>query len=373
MIDFSPVFIIVLIATFFGFVFLLILNWKYLINNYTQRLFAILVFLSIGVASVGSLLLNFLVFDQMRLNNVDLVSKGAKVQNLILDERGKKAQYLASTLAKDSVIVGLVKDRNLSGLSQTLQEKINDAGLDILKVYSPYGEVIINPIDTRENGTIPKGQDNEYLNFTVSGKRGLMTFTTSKGVMAPEVNIISIYPIISNQEVIGAIETGYIFDNAFADFIKKQTDFDLTIYADTLRSASTINTSDGVSRWIGTYEEDATIIENVIDNGLEYNTEALIFGSYYYTTYLPLKDVNGKAIGMLSTQSSVDVIIENTRQQFVTTFIVITNLSLIGSLIAYLLIRMYINQDKKKYNNRVKKIIKNIFPAKNKLSENAQE
>jgi len=353
-IDFSPTFSIALIATFLGFLLLLILNWKFLIYNFTERLFAILLILSIGVASVGSLFLNFLVFDQMRTNNVDLVNKGAKVQNLILTERGKKAQFLSSTLAKDSQIIAQVKDRDLSALTLTLQEKINDAGLDILKIYTPYGEVLINPIDSRENGTLIK--DDKFINFVVSGKNGVITFDTTKGVMAPEVDIRSIYPIILNQEVIGAIEAGYKFDNAFADFIKNQTDFDITIYASNLRSASTIKTSDGVSRWIGTFEEDTGVLDNVIKGGQGYNTEALIFGSYYYTSYLPLKDINGDVIGMLSAQSSVNVIIENTRQQFVTTFIIITNLSLGGSLIAYLLIRMSVFKDKKRKSVAVVKV-----------------
>jgi hypothetical protein len=346
MVDFSPVFIIILIGTFIGFFLLLVLNWKFLVSNFTERLFIILVVLSIGVASTGSLSLNFLVFDQMRANNIDLVNKGAKVQSLVLNERGKKAQYLASTLAKDTRIVSMVKDRNINSLTATLKEEITDSGLDILKIYTPYNEVLLNTIDPRENGTLY--QDDQFITFVISGKRGLMTFDTTKGVMAPEINIRSIYPILINSEVIGAIEAGYKFDNAFADFIKKQTDFDFTIYSDTLRSASTIKTNDGVSRWIGTMEENPEVLNSVIKKGEVYNSESLIFGGYYFTSYLPLKDINGVVIGMLSAQSSVDVVIENTRQQFVTTFITITNLALIGSLVAYLLIRTTISKDKKR-------------------------
>ena len=49
------------------------------------------------------------------------------------------------------------------------------------------------------------------------------SFEVQDGVLAPIVIARSLYPIMLYGNLVGAVEAGYVFDNAFVDYSKEKT------------------------------------------------------------------------------------------------------------------------------------------------------
>ncbi len=136
----------------------------------------------------------------------------------------------------------------------------------------------------------------------------------------------------SSDTITGAIEVGYKFDNAFVDFSKRITGIDVTIYAGKRRSATTILTLDQASRWVGTEETDPEVLKNVLLEGDLYNTTLDRLGRLYYSSFTPVRDADGRIIGMVSVGVPTSVLFENVRQQLINSFLIVTLISVILAL-----------------------------------------
>jgi len=98
-----------------------------------------------------------------------------------------------------------------------------------------------------------------------------------------------------------------INDNSeLVDDIKKSTDTECTIFLNDTRISTTV-LQDG-KRAIGTKAAD-NIIESVLKNGDEYIGDATVLNKPYKAVYIPIKDTNGKAVGMFFIGKEIKVII----------------------------------------------------------------
>lgn len=93
------------------------------------------------------------------------------------------------------------------------------------------------------------------------------------------------------------LEDGWLtYDPEYMDHLKYE-DIDLTIFRGDTRFCTSIIGSDG-KRIEGTKASDAVISE-VINKGNEYFSDNVVInGEQYYVFYLPLKDADGKVVGM---------------------------------------------------------------------------
>jgi sensor histidine kinase regulating citrate/malate metabolism len=73
----------------------------------------------------------------------------------------------------------------------------------------------------------------------------------------------------------------------------------------------------------------------VLNRGGTYATMIDRLGVEYYSAYKPIRDINGEIIGMVSVGVPANLLIESTRQQLVTTFLIVMFLSLLAVLVGY--------------------------------------
>jgi methyl-accepting chemotaxis protein len=85
-------------------------------------------------------------------------------------------------------------------------------------------------------------------------------------------------------------------DTKFVDTIQKNSGYLATIFMNDIRVSTNVLKEDG-TRAVGTKASDA-VINTVLKEGKTYTGEALVAGKNSFTYYCPLKDANGKIIGM---------------------------------------------------------------------------
>ena len=87
-------------------------------------------------------------------------------------------------------------------------------------------------------------------------------------------------------------------DLATVDLIKSLVGGTATIFQNDLRVATNVRKPDG-SRAVGTHLAAGPVYESVLGRGQPYRGKANILGVPFYTAYDPIKDRNGKVIGIL--------------------------------------------------------------------------
>lgn len=324
---------IAVVSTFLAFLFLAIWSWDFIKIRSFLRTYVVLISTVIFVATLGFLIFTFLIFQIIEKNNFDLMLQGAETESIIMDDRANTALFISRIIASDDNLITNIKSGNYNGLIEQSEDFLANTDVDILRIYNVFGEVIASPTDIRDRGEV--FADDSLLTFSLIERRLIKSFGTYPGILTDFLITRGIHPIISNNAVIGAVEVGYKFDNAFVDFSKDTTNLDVTIYTDNKISATTIKALDGVSRFIGSEETDPTIIENVLSNGQRYSSTVERFDEVYYSAFTPVRDINGVVIGMISVGTPTFSLIEDTRQQLITTFIFVTVISMFIALLSY--------------------------------------
>lgn len=339
------------IGTFFAFVFLGLWAWNFIKVRTFLRTYVVFISLVILVSTVGALIFTLFVFKVIENNNLELMQKGADTEAVIMNDRANTAMFIAGLIADDSRVLQAVRGGNYGTLLELTTKYLESSEVDIVRVYNTNAEVLASPSDPRDKGRIFK-EDN-VLMFTIGENKQVRTFATYPGVLADYVVARAIYPLVDKSQTIGAIEVGFKFDNAFVDFSKEKTNLDVTIYTGSKISATTLKTADNVSRYVGSQEANQDVLNNTIIQGKNYTTTLDRFGEVYYSAFAPIRDINGQIIGMVSVGTPTFLLLDAMRQQLVTTFIIVSLLSALISLLGYYLmpgLRLSASQMQKKNN-----------------------
>ncbi|HRY59797.1 MAG TPA: cache domain-containing protein [Patescibacteria group bacterium] len=330
------------IAVFFsalGFLFLFIWAWNFIKLRVFLRTYVVILTVAIIISTLGSLVFTSLIFTIVEKNNLQLMIQGSQAQQVILVDRSNAALFIARTISNDSGTKSLIISDNKTDLSTKMRDFLDQSGVDFIKIYNQDAVVIASPQDERDvNQT---ATNDSLLQNAISEKKQAKSFDVEPGVLSDVIVARGIVPIISNNNLIGMVEVGYKFDNAYVDFAKEKTTLDVTIYTGSKRSATTIKTLDGVSRWTGSEETDQNVVKTVLQNGEEYSLTADRLGIIYYNAYEPIRNTNGQIIGMVSVGVPTNILFENTRQQLISTFLIMTLVSILIAMIGYYPLRSF--------------------------------
>jgi len=316
-----------------AFFFLALWAWPYVKARPFLRTYVTFLTIVVFVATFGALIFTLFAFKIIERNNYELMLKGAESQVIVMDDRANTGMFVARLIAEDEEIANYIQNNDYDGLLSSLNRYLQSADVDILRVYNVFGEVVASPSDIRERGEV-YANDN-LVAYSILERAQARSYDTAPGVLVDYISTRAVHPILVNGAVIGSVEVGYLFDNAFVDFSKELSDLDVSIYTGNKISATTMKTADGVSRFVGTEETDPDINQEVLERGFTYTAIQTRFGEIYYSAFRPLRDVNGNIIGMVSVGTPIFVHLEAARQQLLTTFIIVTLLSLLVSAIGY--------------------------------------
>lgn len=331
--DYSIAWIIGLVATFLAFIYIGIWAWNFIKVRPFLKVYVTFISAVILVASLGALIFTFFVFKIVETNNLDLMLKGAETESVIMNDRANTATFLARLAASDGQIINGVKNNDYNAIDKAAQSYLKSANVDILRVYNGFGEIIDSPSDPRDKGRV--FNSDPLVAYALKEKALIRNFDKFPGVLSDFIVVRAVHPIMIGNAVVGAVEAGYKFDNAFVDFSKENTNLDVTIYTDNKISATTIKTLDGISRFVGSEESGSDISKKVLGSGQNYTGTIDRFSEIYYSAFKPIRDTNGEIIGMVSVGTPTFYLLEETRQKLLSTFIIIAVISALTSLIGY--------------------------------------
>jgi len=323
------------IATILAFVYLGLWAWNFVKVRVFLRTYVVFISMVILVSTVGALIFTLFTFKVIENNNLELMLKGAETESVIMSDRANIAMFIARIISEDDDILGNVQSSAFGPANDNLEKYLESAEVDIIRIYNIFGEVTVSPSDPRDRGRV--FAEDDLVAFAINDRKQTRSFDTAPGVLADYIIARAIRPLVVDDVVIGAVEVGYKFDNAFVDFSKERTDLDVTIYTDNMISATTIKTLDEVSRFVGSEESRNDILNTVLVDGETFTTTIDRFGEIYYMAYSPVRDVNGEIIGMVAVGTPTYLLIDAMRQRLVTTFIIVSLISALISLLGYYL------------------------------------
>ena len=111
------------------------------------------------------------------------------------------------------------------------------------------------------------------------------------------LSIAAAAPIVIENKLAGVLLFGDAFKtHAFVDEIKRVTNLEMTVFDHDVRLSTSIM-RDG-QRAVGTHLDNPEVHSRVLDEGGVYSADAAILGKAYKTVYWPLRDSQGKNLGM---------------------------------------------------------------------------
>ncbi len=322
-----------ILLTGVAFIFLAFWAWTFIKVRFFLRTYVAFLTIATLVSTLGSFVFTLLIFSIVEQDNLKVMTEGAKTQYLVMEDRSNTALVLARSIATNDRITGWIESDDYTSIADETEDKLKTSGIDILRVYDGRGQVVASPSDERERGDI--FIDDDVVLRVLQNDQPVKTFDIEPHVLSPGIVARGIYPILRDGVSYGAVEVGYRLDTAFVDFSKGRTGLDVTIYSSENISATTILKNDGVSRWVGADETDQDVLTKVLEGGEIYSTSIERLGQNYYSAFIPLRDYSGEIIGMVSVGTLTHDLFENSRQQLLSAFLIVTMISLFVALLGY--------------------------------------
>ena len=293
------------IFKFFGFGLLGFWGWQYLKLRIKEGILLIFV----GMALFISVIVTF-TFSAILLKNMEEEAKGNLISNVkVLDytlaRMKNESLSNAQLFAKDREIQNDLTKKDFGKLEERSQRLMAEKSMDFLTIASQDGEVVL-----RAHAVTSKG---DSIKEEKAGGEALKgnSYITIESTPTEKFSIRGAAPIYGpKDELLGAIITGFIIDNAFADRIKKNTGLEATVYNGEIVQATTIFDPAGKTRNVGAKQTDSQVTEQVLKKGLGFTAATMILSRPYLSAYFPLKNTAGEVIGMLQASRPQTEIVE---------------------------------------------------------------
>ncbi|KKW30522.1 MAG: hypothetical protein UY72_C0010G0002 [Candidatus Uhrbacteria bacterium GW2011_GWD2_52_7] len=324
--------IIMSIVTLLAFAVLGRWSWDFIRQTDIIKRFVMLLLTSITFAAAGSLIFTVLMFSQMERDQIGLVTHSSESELIFTQSQLDMSMYIARLAGTNPVILQAIKEGDYTNASLFADRYVEQTKISHLRLYTKYGEVFVSATDPREEHQL--STTDPLLGYVLVNKTQAQSFDTVKGVLVPQIIARALYPLIQEGELLGAVETVYTFDNAHADYIKSATHLDITFFTGAQRSATTLVSSDGVSRWIGSFTTEPDVVSQALEHGEPVALKTSMLDETYYASYQPIRHLDGSVIGMFSVAHSANEVLEQTRLRLLHGFYIAT----VGSFILALIV-----------------------------------
>ncbi len=333
---FGPVWLIQHLVFAVSLVILCRWVFAYLFKRFETQLFMIftstilVIFLIITVSFTG-LLVNNLVQENLRE-----IETNAKVLSYSIDS--KKSETLSDTqiVAQDPKINEELKQNDRTTIAAQLEQLILAKKESLLDVINASGQIIAKGEDREKFGD--SMSDDSLFQQGARGQTG-SSVVVKESVVAPEISIRSVSPIKSEGKVEGVVMVGSILDNAFLDGIKKATGLESSLYAQNKIAATTLVSSDGITRPIGILLDDKTVQDSVLKKGVIFTGSVNLLNQPFYGSFIPLKDIDNNPVGMVFVGRPQVHILQTAGRSIELTFLLTIILLLLSIVPSYLISR----------------------------------
>ena len=211
------------------------------------------------------------------------------VKGYVADQTDK-AVMAAANLAADPDLIIAVEKKDTARVQKLSSSYVKARVVSLVTIADKDGNVV-------GRGHSDKAGDSILSQMNV---KNALSGKESTGVEEGTVVQFSIragQPIRSGNNVVGSVTTGFdLSTDAFVDEVKNRYGVECTVFQGDTRVATTI-IKDG-KRAAGTKMDNQKVIEAVLQKGGMFLNVNKILGKNYDTAYWPLKNVDGKVVGM---------------------------------------------------------------------------
>ncbi|MFH0996355.1 MAG: methyl-accepting chemotaxis protein [Pseudomonadota bacterium] len=208
-----------------------------------------------------------------------------------VDDLKNKAIITASVLAERQDLIMAVEKGDKAAVQNLGKGYVKARQVSVLTIANKDGNVVGRGHSEKTGDSVLQ-QDNVKKSLAGQASSGIEEGTVVKFSMRAGNSIRN------GNIVVGSVTTGFdLSSEVFVDEVKNKYGVECTIFQGDTRISTTIM-KDG-KRAVGTKMDNPQVIETVLKKGELFLNVNTILGRTYDTGYWPLKDVDGKIVGML--------------------------------------------------------------------------
>ncbi len=270
------------------------MNTKGFLFKMCSGLVASLLVLAVVLTGFSVYTMRSSLYDQY---GTELTSSAEGVSHL-MEIYEKNALGSAKVVADDPKVVAAIESGDFQQMLAATQPLMKDGGLDYMVLTDPKGRTLIR---THQPTKVPKPDDSianqQNVKEAMSGK----AFVTLEEGKTVRLSVRAGAPVYNaNKQLIGVVSTGYVVSkNEIAEMAKTMFGADMMAFLKDEMIATSLKGSDGQP--VKEYKEtDANVLSQVEESGGTIVNPLTLEGTDYLAAYAPLKDADGKIIGMIA-------------------------------------------------------------------------
>jgi methyl-accepting chemotaxis protein len=251
---------------------------------------------AVAVLCISAVLLGR-VFEQQRLTSL------RAMQGAVSRLSGNEAASLlekAKLFAKMPGLVAAVGAGDAAKVREFARMARDQADVDVITVTDARG-IVLGRGHSEKSGDDTSGRLTVAIARKGEAKAGIML---DENAVVP-FSLRAVAPVVRDGAVVGAVEAAIsIGTENYVDDIKKIIGMEITIFKGDTRLMTSIKGTDG-KRIVGTRLDNPALEARVLKNGETAIGKDKILGSPYNTIYWPMKDIEGKIVGIWFVGDSV--------------------------------------------------------------------
>lgn len=322
-----------------GFVFLAVWVWQYLQLRLRESIILIFISLTLFISTIVTLAFSTILMSKIEAETRMSLAIDTRVIDLAVNGLLEEARAKAALLSERGDITNALAEKNAAKLEALLAAALTDEKLGFLLVTDKNGTVVLRAHALARHGD--QIGTEEAVGAALIGN----AFATIESSPAEKFSIRAAAPLYQKGVLVGTLVAGYQLDNVFADRMKKVTGLEMSIYAGEEIVATTALARDARTRLSGIMLDDEAVRTAVLERGESAAARVELRGEQFLASYLPVKDGNGRIIGMFSASKPQQEIIALADATNRLTLVAVISLLLVFALPLYMITRRLLGED----------------------------
>jgi len=285
------------------------------------------------------------------------IKKVAGLVQVYIDDLKEKAVITAVVLAERQDLIMAVEKGDKVAVQNLGKGYIKTRQVSVLTIADKAGNVVGRGHSDNTGDSVLK-QVNVKKSLAGQASTGIEEGTVVK------FSLRAGNPIRNGNLVVGSVTTGFdLSSETFVDEVKKKYGVECTVFQGDTRTSTTIM-KDG-KRAVGTKMDNPQVIETVLKKGEMFLNVNKILGRVYDTGYWPLKDVEGKIVGMFFVGKDRELLEQTMKSTILPTLLAALIIVFFMVALSFFQIRSVIRT--------LNQVIRGLSEASNQVSSAAEE
>lgn len=269
----------------------------YLLKQLQTQLMMILTALVLSIFLLTTVVFTSVLLKNVQEQSLEQLQRSAKVLNLALETKKDQLLSESQSVARDPGLRQALSGGDNKALARQAQDQLVGKKLASLIVTDPNGQVLT------------RGEDADRIGDSISSNpltqqafkgQSATSVVAREGVLSPVLSLQAVSPVLdSHEQVVGTVLLTSDLDNTFIANVKKQTGLEASVYKGDTLAATTLKMPDNKSQAVGVMINNPLVSKQVLASGRDYKGPVSILNRGYFGAFLPLKDIQGKNLGML--------------------------------------------------------------------------